>query len=115
MGARAFFYQPLIHAFLLCCLTLPAQDQRSAAQHYERARSLLEQGELPKAAKEIQQALVEVPRWPAALNLAGAIAQRQGRLEEAIRLFEQALALKPDQVIAGQQPGVFLPGPGGAR
>ena len=48
---------------------------------------------------------MEVPLWPAALNLAGAIAQRQGRLEEAIQLFEGALALKPEQVAAASNLG----------
>ncbi len=105
MAARAFLYQSLIHAFLLCGMTLPAQDQRSAAKHYERARSLLEQGKLSQAEGAIQQALQEVPGWPAALNLAGAIAQRQGRLEKAIPLFEQALALKPDQVAVASNLG----------
>ena len=93
-------WQSLIQVFFLCGWTLPAQDQRSAAKHYERAGSLLEQGKLSQAEREIQQALREVPRWSAALNLAGAIAQRQGRLEESIGLFEQALALKPDQVLS---------------
>ncbi len=105
MAARAFSYQPLILVLLLCGSTLPAQDRAPAAQHYERASSLLEQGKLSQAEREIQQALVEVPLWPAALNLAGAIAQRQGRLEEAIQLFEGALALKPEQVAAASNLG----------
>ena len=69
-----------------------------AARHYELASSLLSQDRLTQAGDEIRRALTLIPRWPAALNLSGVIAQRQGRIEDAILIFKKILSFHPDHL-----------------
>lgn len=59
-----------------------------------RLEALLERGDLPAARSVVEEALLARPDDPRALYLASRLAQREGRLEEAIRNERRSLALE---------------------
>ena len=60
----------------------------------------IKQQQYEKADDAIKTALEKNPTMPQALNLAGAMAKREGRITEARAFYEQAILNKPDYAIA---------------
>lgn len=60
----------------------------------------VQQQQYEKADDAIKTALEKNPKMPQALNLAGAMAKREGRITEAQAFYEQAILSKPDYAIA---------------
>jgi tetratricopeptide (TPR) repeat protein len=60
----------------------------------------LKQQQYEKADNAIKSALEKNPSMPQALNLAGVMAEKEGRITEAQRFYEQAILNKPDYAIA---------------
>jgi len=64
-----------------------------------RALHLQEQGRLPEALAEFQQALAFMPNDPTLLNAIGLCAVRANRAQEGLAAFERALAAQPDNPV----------------
>ena len=60
----------------------------------------IKQQQYEKADNAIKTALEKNPNMPQALNLAGVMAKREGRITEAQAFYEQAILNKPDYAIA---------------
>ncbi len=69
-----------------------AQDQAEIARMLGEGYDLLEQGNYSKAQKVYEELLKKDPSQPLALNNLGAIMVKQGRYDQALRYFHQALA-----------------------
>src|SRR5688572_27524630 len=75
------------------------QDGRGRAM---LARIYLEQGKAPKAQQELDQFLAERPGDPFALELLGKLKLDAGARDEAVAIWQQALAANPNLVMARQ-------------
>jgi len=60
----------------------------------------IKQQQYKKADNAVKRALENNPEMPQALNLAGVIAEQEGRIADARELYEKALTNKPDYAIA---------------
>ena len=76
------------------------EETEQAIKHYKETNRLMKQGNLARAVAEVNQALELVPSWPAALNMAGVLAEKQDRLPDAIQFYRKTLLSKPDHLIA---------------
>ena len=65
-------------------------------ERYARATVLLEQGQFSQAESELRAVLALAPESVEALNNMGVALASLGRLEEAVDMFQRALALQPD-------------------
>jgi tetratricopeptide (TPR) repeat protein len=70
--------------------------ERNHVAHINLAAALLRDGRLQEASAHLSAARRIVPASPAAAGLLGDVRVRQARVEEAIHLYRQAVALDPD-------------------
>ena len=84
---------------LLASRNPPAADETPEAeirQRYARATLLLEKGQFAQAESEFRAVLQLAPESVETLNNMGVALASLGRLQEAVDVFERALALQPD-------------------
>ena len=63
--------------------------------HYSLAQIYFTKGEVQSAKKHLEEAFKIYPKHPSAVDLASAIAQKEGNVEEAERLLKYSLTLDP--------------------
>ena len=87
--ARAVLVCPLL------LLLLPAARSSDSREALQRAASLVQQGRLEEADREVQPALSDPQTRAAACSVLGTIRFQQQRIEEGVRLLQEAIKLEP--------------------
>ena len=96
---------------VVVALTLVAAcggPEEKKAKFYNRAKELLEKGEIVKARLEVKNALQIDPKFAEAYSLLGAIEQRDGNFKGAFGAFGKAVELKPELLPAQLELGKLL-------
>lgn len=78
-----------------------SRSDRQAAQHHERARQALQQGQLAQALEAIELAVAASPRDAGYRLLLGDIYMKSGRFESARATFADVVELDPSNLRAG--------------
>ena len=82
--------------------------EEKKAKFFNRAKELLEKGEIVKARLEVKNALQIDPKFAEAYSLLGAIEQREGNFKGAFGAFGKAVELKPELLTAQIELGKLL-------
>ena len=71
------------------------QPSPEPASNLKRAAAALQKGDLATAERACRAALKQAPKHPGGLHLLGVIARSGGYLDDAVQLFEKAVAIAP--------------------
>ncbi len=100
----AIGYAALLASISLATITVDAgaadepggSRESPAASDYERARTLVANGDYPGAIVRLEQLLAREPRSADALNLMGYSHRKLGELNAALEFYQKALAIEPE-------------------
>ena len=74
----------------------------------QSAIALFSNGQIQEALVDIETLIKDYPFQPLLFNISGAFYKEIGKLDEAVKRFEKALAIKPDYAEAHNNLGVVL-------